>query len=217
VKDRTQFWLQLVISVIVPFLIGSGGVTLLVIFREQLPEWLYTTFIFVIYLVFIVILIRLAFGDLIGRFRIWVREKLIYRERYRLVKNWHTKWVEMASLVNKVINSKKEPTAEQNKRYLMLRFWFIKNRTQLIPIWRQFQRVRTQQAYENDYGRYSAQEHVFSEHAYDPFSCFYESLSLGILRAWMIETKHWSAADIWLILTKLEELTYEFVQWTILS
>jgi len=212
-KDRTRFWLQLAISVIAPLVIGGGGVTLLVVFRQDLPGWLYTTFIFIIFLVFTVTLIRLVFGDLIERFRIWIAKKLAHRERCKLVKNWRVKWIEMANLVDKVMNAKNKPTDERERRYLALHFWFIRHRTKLIPIWQHFKHVRTQQAYENDYDQYSAQHNIFREHAYDPFSCFYEPLSLGILRAWMVETKHWSATDIWLILTKLTELMDEFVEW----
>jgi len=211
-KDRIEPWLQVVLS-ITALVLSGGSASVLVLFQEHLPRPLYLTLLWVLCLFIIAILLRLAFGDLIESFRIWIRRRLAHRKRCKLVENWRTKWLEMANLVNTAMHSKRKPTDDQEIRYRVLRFWFIKHRTQLILIWQHFNHVRTQQAHENDYDQYSAQHNVFHDHRYDPFSCFYEPLSLGILKAWMIETEHWSDTDTWLILTKLKELTNEFVEW----
>lgn len=101
-KDRTQVWLQLFVAVVLPLLVGGGSFYLLVEFKEHLPVWLYTTFIFAICLVLIAIPIRLAFGDLLNKLRMWIEGRVRHRAALKAAKEWRHKWVELWQLIHEV-------------------------------------------------------------------------------------------------------------------
>jgi len=210
-KYSRESRLQLLLNTLVPLLVSGGGTALLVLFREDLPTWFYITFLIVIWLVFIVMLVRLALGDLIEGVRASIKRRSAARERRKLVKNWCAKWIDMALLINETIHTEEVLIERLNERYRELHFWFINNRTQVISLWKAFWCSRTPQAYES-YSSAGIENHVFYDNWEDPFSCFYEPMSLRMLKE-EIESNYWSEGDVRLALNKLAELTNEFVRW----
>ena len=212
-KDKIDSWMQFFLSIIALVLSG-GSASLLVLFQEHLPRPLYITLLWVLCLFIIAILLRLAFGSLIEKLYISIKVRRWKRKRLTQVKNWYTKWIEPDNLINEVIGSKKAPTKHQEARYLKLHFWFVGNRAGLIERWKHFDKNRTSQAYERDME--GVAHDVLFDHWTDPFSCFYEPLSLLELKG-IMELYRWEDDEIRYTLAKLTELTHEFVQWASLE
>lgn len=211
-KDRTESWLHLFLSAILPLLVGSGGTALLVHFKEHLPEPFFITVLIVIWLFFIVKLIELIFGDWLKRFRIWIKACQQHRARKKLVKEWRSKWKELSFLIAEVIESDWQPTEKQKRNYTELHSWFIKNRGQLLPLWHSFNRGRRRAAHEHErHGQFTLAHKVFVDNRQDPFSYFYEPLLIEELGDVLRSRR---SSDISYIMVKLKELIDEFVEWS---
>ena len=81
--DR-KYWIQLALSILVPFLTGAG----LVQIKEHLPNWLFLLFLAVLCIFIIVVLLRLAFGDWFSRAWIWWEKRTEYKKRCRVAIDW---------------------------------------------------------------------------------------------------------------------------------
>jgi hypothetical protein len=215
-KDKAEFWLQLFLSAILPYLLGSGGIYLLVQFREQLPEHLYAIFLYIIYTVFVVVLIRLAFGNWLNKFYINIQKLLRHRAEKKIVHEWYEKWRDLCRLMQKVIKNNWQPTKKQNDAYSKLRFWFITNRSKFLPVWHGFNTWRSEAANEDKFnGTTSLKWRVFRENYKDPFSYFYEPFRLEDLGH--ILGLGYNKPDVGDMLIKLLELLHECTEWTSLK
>lgn len=219
-KDSKAFWLQVILSAAIPYLLGGSIIYVLSQFRERLPEWSYNTVIFTIYVVFIVILlvlvvllIRFAFGEWLNKLRISIENRRRHHARQKMAEEWYEKWRDLCELLGKVIHTDWQPTKEQENEYSKLRSWFRRNRSKLLPIWHSFEYPRRKMAHEY-YGSSTSLGHeVFYDNHDDPFSYFYEPF--GIEELDKILEYHMS--DVGDVLIKLLELTDEFVEWTSLK
>lgn len=208
-KEKTDFWLNLFLSAILPSVLGSGSIYLLVQFKEGLPGWLYTTFLFVIYAVLVAVLIRLAFGDWFRKLTIWVRNGRRGRAQRKVASNLFAKWV---GLSNQLAGRGYQPTKEQEDKYSELHLWFIRNRQNFLPLWYNFRRTRTDTAHDSHYHNSTVDlgYKVLVTNSEDPFSYFYEPPIVRILCDTLERER---PGVVRLILAKLDELTVEFVQW----
>ncbi len=212
-KDRTQFWINLLVSTVLPLVLTGGGASLLVLFRDNLPHVLYVTVLWVLCLVIIAILLRLAFGDLINRLRTWIKQNLRHHARQKLVKEWYEKFRDLRELLREIIRTDWQPNKEQEDEYYKLHSWFIRNRSKFLPTWARFQASRTGAAHEQ-YGSSASLAHkVFYDNYKDPFSYFYKPLSIEELDEILKSHKY----DVEDVLTKLLERMNEFIEWTSLK
>jgi hypothetical protein len=209
-KDKTEFWLQLFLSTILPYLLGGGSIYLLIEFREQLPEHLYIIFLYIIYTVFVVVLIRLAFGNWFNKFYIYIQKLLRRRAEKKLIHEWHGKWLDFCELLRKVVHTDWELTKKQENEYSELRSWFITNRSKFLPVWQRFDARRTDAAHEDELGSTTSLKwKVFRENYKDPFSYFYEPFFLEDLD----HILRYHKSDIGDVLIKLKELMDECIEW----
>ena len=210
-KDK-EFWIQLLVSGILPYILGGGFITLLVQFRERLPGWFYTTFLFVIGAVLIAVLVRFAFGDWLKRFARWIREIRKQRIDLRIAISLRSKWFELLGLLSDIMDADWQSTREHEDKYLEIRRWFINNRSTFLPKWHHFNHYRTNTAHSNLY--YDSTRDlgykVLRENYQDPFSYFYEPVTVRMLCRLL---KNEPNAEVQLILIKLRDLCNEFVQW----
>ena len=218
-KDRFETWSPIIIPTVVSLIFGSVGLYLLSQFKEQLPVWFYNTLIWVIYFVFVAILvlflvliIRAAFGD-------WLRKQIkeFRQRRYRrkLAKTLFAKWCELSELIPEILRKRnRKPTRVQSQKYFKLHFWFIANRPRFLSEWYSFDFYRTDAAHEHEYWDSTSDlgYKVFRTHSRDPFSYFYEPLTAKVL---MYHLRDESASEVNFVLSKLTELTLEFVRWVI--
>ena len=162
-----------------------------------------------LWLVIIAILLRLAFGDLIDRLRILVKQNLRHRARQKLVKEWEEKWRDLCKLLGEVIRIDWQPTKEQENEYSKLRSWFRRNRSEFLPIWANFRASRTRAAHEQ-YGSSASLAHkVFSDNYEDPFSYFYKPFNIEELD----KILEYHKPDVGDVVIKLLERMDEFVTW----
>ncbi len=208
-KDRAQFWINLLVSTILPLVLTGGSASLLVLFRENLPHLLYVTILWILWLVIIAILLRLAFGDLIDRLRIWIRQNLRHRARQKLAEEWYEKWRELGLILFDVAKKKWKPIKKQKEDFSRLRTWFRINRSKFLHIWHSFEYSRRKMAHDY-YGSSTSLEHeVFYDNHDDPFSYFYEPLTIEQLEH-LLQYHHDEMPEVML---KLKELMDECVQW----
>lgn len=216
-KDRFETWLQIIIPTIASLIFGGVGLYLLSQFKERLPVWFYNTLIYVIYFVFVAILvlfliliIRAAFGDW---FRKQIQEFRQRRYRRKLANRLFDKWLELSKLVPEILKRKnRQPTSLQSQKYFDLHLWFITNRSEFLPQWHSYNFYRTNSAHDDDYWDSTSDlgYKVFRENSRDPFSYFYEPLNATFL---MHHLRNESLGEVRFVLTKLTELTLEFVRW----
>jgi hypothetical protein len=209
-KDRTQFWINLIVSVILPLVLSGGGASLLVYLKEDLPNLLYIIILWLLWLFIIAILFRLAFGDLIDRFRFWIKQNLRHRAEKKIVHEWYEKWQDFCELLRKVVRTDWEPTKKQENEYSELHSWFITNRSKFLPVWHGFNTWRSDAAHEDEYnGTASLKWQVFQKSYKDPFSYFYEPFRLEDLG----NILGYHKPDVGDVLKKLEELMDECIEW----
>lgn len=92
-----------------------------------------------------------------------------------------------------------------------MHFWFIKNRSKFLPVWRYFDSRRTAAAHEDEFdSTVSLKWRVFRANYKDPFSYFYEPYHITeLLKLLKCHRKQ----EVDEVLIKLVELTDEFVDW----
>lgn len=166
--------------------------------------------LWVLCLVIIAILLRLAFGDLIDRLRISVKQNLRHRAKQKLAERWCKKWLELSSLIQELGKCNWQPTEEQRNTYSELHSWFISNRIRLLPAWKSFYINRIDAAYERQLGSSASLKYKVLTGYEDPFSYFYEPF---LIEEFQEHFKYQSESDIAEVLIKLRELNKEFVQW----
>jgi hypothetical protein len=217
--DRKESWSQLLgllLQTVVPLVVAGGATGILTAFKEHLPHLLYSIFLYVIWGVVIVMLswlvLRLILGDLPAKSISWIKNRRRNQAERNLAKEWCDKWLELAALINEVIELPDEQIAENlEKNYNDLRIWFRNNRAKLLPLWHYFHRIRTRPAHEGDYSSTTTFKYeVFFTNDDDPFSYFYEPLIIGHLR---IILKKRDNDNIRYVLSKLSDISGEFVQW----
>lgn len=209
-KDRREFFTNLLLSIILPLIVSSGGATALVVFRESLPPILFHILLWVLCIFIIVVIVRLAFGDLINQLRMWIKNQQYKRSRYKLAKDWSILFGELSELVSQVSDQDWKPTKDQSIKYYKLRAWFRRNRSELLPRWYSFVSNRTNTAYSLDNS--SLEHRILDMHWTDPFSCFYDPLDLermGILLRNEFQTNEGNRVRY--VIIRLRELTDEFV------
>jgi hypothetical protein len=217
--DRKESWSQLLgllLHTLVPLVVAGGATGILTAFKEHLPQLFYSIFLYVIWGVVIVMLLwlvlRLILGDLPAKSFSWIKNRRRNQAERNLAKEWCDKWLELADLINEVIELPDEQIAENlEKNYNDLHSWFRNNRAKLLPLWHYFHRIRTRPAHERDYGSSTTLTYeVFFTNDDDPFSYFYEPLIIGHLRK-ILERR--DSGSIRYVLSKLSDLSIEFVHW----
>lgn len=215
-NDSKTFWLQVGVSIGISLVFGSGMLAVLAQLGERLPEWLYNTFIFTIYIFFVVILLvlvviltRFAFGDWFKKLRISVKNRRQHHARQKLAEEWYEKWRELCLLLYDVASNNWQPTEEQKNDFSKLRTWFRINRSKFLHIWHSFEYPRRKMAHEY-YGSSTSLGHeVFYDNHDDPFSYFYEPLTIEQLEH-LLQYHHDEMPEVML---KLKEFMDECVQW----
>lgn len=218
-KDR-NFWLQILISAVIPLLLGSSLIFVLSQFEERLPDWSYNFIIAAIYIVFIIILavliivlIQLAFSDPFTRLRKWLKKRSERKATRKQIGDWLDKFGELWQLLGKVADNDWEATEEQERSYFRLHTWFRFRRSKFLPHWQFFQERRTEPANVGASLSTSDLEYVaLHTHYKDSFSVFYEPMTTKGLRQ---SLSRWQNDEIKYVLVKLYELTEEFVTWTL--
>jgi len=215
-KDSKAFWIQIAISAGIS-LLGSGIVYILAQIKEELSALLYNTvlviislFIIVALLVLIVLLIQFTFGEPIKKqWDSWQKRRQRKAE-YQLAREWQSKYLDLSQLLSEVMNRDWQPTKKQHDKYREFHSWFIKNRPKFIPVWHSFSYHRTEAAHER-YGSTDALGYrVFRENYEDPFSYFYMPLQIEDFKHILLYKRE---DEINGVLTKLADLSDEFIQW----
>ncbi len=213
-KEYLSQLLTLLLQTIVPLVIAGGATGILTVFKEQLPQLLYTIFLYVIWGVIIVMLIwlvlRLILGDSPKKLAKWIKDLQQDRARQKIVKEWHDHWAELRNVLSEVIDADWKPAEEHKAKYLKLRIWFIDNRSKSLPEWQSFHLNRTETAYEALLKADTLEYLVIHENYKDPFSYFYEPESLESLGTIL---SYINKNELENVLRKLTELTDESVQW----
>jgi len=215
-----KFWLQILISTIIPLGLGSGLIFVLSQFKERLPDWAYGFIITIIYVAFIIvlavliiILIQVAFGGLFTRLHKWLKGRSERKVTRKLIDDWLDKLWELRDLIRDVDNNNWQATKKQGHSYMRLHMWFKLRRSKFLPYWQDFQRRRTTSANVGKSFSTNDLEYVtLDEHDKDPFSVFYEPMAIEELRQ---SLSRWGSAEIKYVLTKLYDLTLEFIAWTL--
>lgn len=218
-KDR-NFWLQIFISALIPLGLGSGLIFVLSQFKERLPDWSYDFIIAVIYIAFIIvlavlliILIRVAFGGSFTRLYRWLKDRSERKATQKLIENWLDKLWELGGLIHEVANNNWQATKKQKGSYRKLHIWFTFRRSKFLPYWQVFQGRRTEPANVGASLSTNDLEYVaLREHYKDPFSVFYEPMTIEALRQ---SLKRWHSDEINYVLAKLYDLMAEFVASTL--
>ena len=181
-KESWSQLLTLLLQTIVPLVIAGGATGILSVFKVYLPQLLYTIFLYVIWGAIIVMLIwlvlRLIFGDSPKKFVKWIKDRRQNRARQKLAMEWHSKWLELGKLVARLIETHVEQmTEEEENEYRELHFWFVNNRSKLLPVWQSFEGRRTETAHEHNYNSTTDLGYkIFRENYRDPFSFLYSPL-----------------------------------------
>lgn len=152
---------------------------------------------------------RIAFGDWFTKFRMWYRKRKKYSQNSRILTDWYNQWLSLTGLLSSVCNSDWKTTSEQESEYSRLRSWFIRNRSQFLPIWYQFRSLRRDSVHEGAASTSELTYKVFRESYEDPFSCFYEAFAIQELR----EILHSQEDDMVIVLVKLKERLDECLEW----
>lgn len=178
-------------AIIATYAWSGFALTLLTELRAILPTSAYAGIVVSIVVPIIAASYRIGFEDLIERLRANTRRKRTQKEERKLVREWARKWVDLADLVEEAIRTDDSPNAKQQSMFADLRYWFIRHRSEALPLWQTFDRNRTVQAHE-DYSSRVAKE-VLSDHWRDPFSCFYDIYSLNRLKEYI--SRHYGNLD----------------------
>ena len=213
-KESQYHLLTLLLQTIVPLIVAGGATGILTIFKEHLPQLLYSIFLYVIWSAIIVMLIllvlRLILGDSPKKLVKWIKYLQRDRARQKIVKEWHDNWTELRNVLTEVIDTDWKAAEEHKAKYLKLRIWFIGNRSKSLPKWQSFYLNRTKTAYEALLTTNNLEYVVIHKNYEDPFSYFYEPNSLESLGTIL---KYINKKEIENVLRKLTELTDEFVHW----
>ncbi len=214
-RDK-NFWLQLLVSAAIPLVLGSGTIFIFSQFKERLPDWAYDILVIIVYVVFVIVLgvlclvlLRLTFGGWFTNLRIWYSLRFLYRKRLKIATDWYNQWLKLSRLLSSVSDDDFQATNEQETEYGRLRLWFIRNRSQFLPIWYQFQRDRTIAAHETTRSSADLNHEVFHDHYEDPFSYFYKPSAIENFR----EILRYHERDLTTVLVRLVERLDECFEW----
>jgi hypothetical protein len=215
VKDK-NFWIQTIVQTLAPLVLGSGLIFVLTQFKERLPEWSYNVIISAIYIVFIVVLIvlvvalvRLLFSDWFTDLQRERNLKKTHRERITISTDWQSRWSDLANLLTDTNEREWKISKEQKDQYSNLRLWFIKSRSEFLPIWHSFRQNRRSTASEREVSTSSLVHKVYYENHDDPFSYFYTPLPPEKFS----EILRYYQRDVPEVLTQLREDLDEFIEW----
>ena len=216
--DRKESWSQLLtllLQTIVPLVIAGGATGILSIFKESLPQSLYSILLYVIWFAIIALLIwlvlRLILGDSPRKLVKWVKDHRQHRIKRKQAEDLFDKWFELYKLISDVIKTDWQPTKEHKSEYFKLHFWFIKNRPKFLHHWYYFDACRTDAAHETDFGSVTDLAYkVFRTNYKDPFSYFYEPQTIEMLCR-ILENE--PIGKVYFVLGKLADLTTEFLHW----
>ena len=179
--------------------------------KEQLPAGLYNSFVSVIVAFFIIILIRLAFSDLIAKANRWLLAQRSARSDVKLAADWIARFTKISDLAWD-IEATTDYTPEQKTLYQAQRDWLITHRARLLRLWYTFEQNRDSLASERDYQNENAYKEVFLDNYRDPFSCFYSPLTLPILKSG-IEHDYRLRGGVKFALAILSDRGTEFLAW----
>lgn len=206
--DDRKYWIQLALTILVPFITGAG----LVQIKEHLPNWLFLLFLSVLCIFITVVLLRLAFGDWFRRAWIWWKKRTAYNKRIGLAMNWRQKFSDLADIIVRVGSNAWVPNSDESDRYGSLRAWFIINRSELLPMWSYFMRTRIKSSYRRDTN--SLEYKIIHEHYEDPFSFFYDPITLDRIGPMLLITVGENDPHrINYVLARINDRTSEFVHW----
>jgi len=194
---------QLVLALI----FSGGGTSALVYFKEGLPLPLFSLIIWLIWISFIVSLVRFLFGDQISK---WYTERKRYRMRVKTAERLLDKWMELEELISGLVNNGWKINKKHQDKYSSLHVWFNNNRCGFLPLWTSFIINRPYAANEGDHCSASLHQKVFHGEYYDFFSYFYMPQDVKELEEIL---KHQRNADINNVLANLRDVTSEFVEW----
>jgi len=218
VKDKS-FWIQLLVSAGIPTFLGAGTIFVFSQFKERLPSWAYDTLLIIFYIFFIVMLaifalmlIRLAFGESFNKLWELLRKRAKRRTIQRRLKKWIDRFAELIDLVHEVADDFKATKLQEDK-YFDLHLWFTLERSNILSLWYSFEYKRTKPAkVSSALSERDLEWIVFYKNYQDPFSVFYEPMTLGFLGH---SLRSWDRSEINYVLRKLYELTLEFNVWTL--
>lgn len=210
----------------------ATAIALVIAFRDSIPAWLYLASL-------------ILFGLLLAGCFVWLiaitnppqyvithtrkalqsRYKRKYQEhlwqrRLRLIEEWADKWRVLGDLIVKVMECNDEPTQTQEEQFTALREWFNNNRPEVLPAWMNFVRGRTDMAYDRRIEEASF-SHILHNHWDDPFSAFYQPVSLrglAILLDVVPSPTTWTPSEdevcnVRILVHILTDRVNEFVTW----
>lgn len=105
------------------------------------------------------------------------RQEQERRRHSEIIEEWAKKWQQLGRLVVQAMECNNEPTETQEEQFAALREWFNNNRPEVLPAWKNFVRERTDMAYDKPIEKASF-GHILRNHRDDPFSAFYQPVSL---------------------------------------
>jgi len=212
----SQVFLEL-IKAIIALVVAGGATGILTQFKERLPSSFYTIFLYVIWGVIIIMLAWIAlsvvFGDSPKKLMQWIKNRVNRKDISRKLKTWCDKYLELADLVSDVAKTDWQITDVQKESYRYLHIWFELKRSDILPFWQRFYHNRTNPANMDTLSRGDLEWVTLDEHWRDPFSVFYEPMTLNLLQSIL---KRWNKNEIIYVLRKLKELNLEFTAWTLL-
>jgi hypothetical protein len=99
----------------------------------------------------------------------------------QLVCDWNEKWHEQSKLLlDEIFSTKRvewslQPRTEIDElHYLKLRFWFIDNEAEFLPIWRICVSCGALELMQSHYQGLTLEDYTIMQQADNPFSCYYE-------------------------------------------
>lgn len=200
-KDKS-FWLQLAVS----FIVGGGGTGILVHFREQLPLFAYSTLLYIIWIFFVVLIVRLLFGDKIYN---WFKEWQKHRLRVKTARELLAKWMNLEELISELVRNGWQWNKQHQDKYSALHFWFNSNRVKFLPLWKLFLENRPYAAHAGSYSSASLYQQVFHGNYEDFFSYFYKPRTVEMLKK-RLQNRDTELPNV---LDELTEHTLEFLEW----
>lgn len=201
-KDKSA-WIQLIVALS----FSGGGTSILVYFREELPSsFFFASILLLIWIVFVVSLVRFLFGDQIYK---WYTERKRYRMRVKTARELLDKWMKLEELVSELVRNGWKLNKQHQDKYSTLHFWFNSNRVKFLPLWKLFIENRPYAANEGDYSSASLYQEVFHGEYEDFFSYFYKPRTVEMLKK-RLQNRDTELPNV---LDELTEHTLEFLEW----
>ncbi len=177
---------EAIISAAISYIIAGGGTAVITTFETRLPTVLYSTLLWLVWLIAILtlvgLLLRYVFDGVYKPLFAWYKRRQEVKANTKLVNAWNLHWKALYGLLDSVRENKWKSTEEQDAQYFLLHQWFMANRISFIPLWRRFAQYRTGAAHEEKTtSPYELAYKVFKENYNDPYSYFYSPLTLTML------------------------------------